>query len=81
MMGVTKMVILKAMLLSTLVISLVACSEHDSGASSGAANVETEKPSGVIPAHQLKAMERAKEVEGLLQKSEQDLRAKIDADS
>jgi len=35
----------------------------------------------VIPTHQLKAMERAKEVEGLLQKSEQDLRAKIDADS
>jgi len=73
------MAILKAILLSTLVLGVAACSEHDSDASANKA--ETEKPSGVIPTHQLKAMERAKEVEGLLQKSEQDLRAKIDADS
>jgi len=80
-MGVTKMAISKAILLSALVVSLVACSERDSDASAGAANAEAEKPSGVIPEHQLKALERAKEVEGLLKKSEQDLRAKIDADS
>jgi len=79
--GVRKMAISKAILLSVLVSSLAACSERDSGASTGAAKAEAEKPSGVIPAHQLKAMERAKEVEGLLQKSEQDLRAKIDEDS
>jgi len=75
------MAISKAIMLSTLVLSLAACSERESGASAEATKDETERPSGVIPAHQLKAMERAKEVEGLLQKSEQDLRAKIDEDS
>jgi len=75
------MAISKTILLSALLISLVACSERDSDASAGDVKVEAEKPSGVIPAHQLKAMERAKDVEGLLKKSEQDLRAKIDADS
>jgi len=75
------MAISKTILLSALLISLVACSERDSDASAGDVKAEAEKPSGVIPAHQLKAMERAKDVEGLLKKSEQDLRAKIDADS
>ncbi|GEM_PF-1616405 len=75
------MAISKTILLSALLVSLVACSERDSDASADAVKAELEKPSGVIPAHQLKAMERAKDVEGLLKKSEQDLRAKIDADS
>jgi hypothetical protein len=33
---------------------------------------ETEEPTGVIPKHQLKVLEDAKEVEGLLQQKMQD---------
>lgn len=75
------MKILKGILLSVLVFGIVGCSDRESSASVDSAGVEVEKPSGVIPDAQLKALDRAKEVEALMKKTEQDLRAKIDAES
>lgn len=76
-MGIMFMKIFTGVVMSALMLGLLACSDREPSADAA----EVEKPSGVIPERHLKALDRAKEVEGLMQKSEQDLRAKIDADS
>ena len=52
----------------------------EASAMSEEAKVESEKLEGVIPQAQLKAMEKAEQVEDVLKESEEDLRAKIEGE-
>ena len=69
----------KSLLICSLFI-MTACSGSEVPAEkdSGTTVEVNEKPAGVIPAHQLKALEKAKSVESLLQQTEQERRAKLE---
>ncbi len=65
------------------IVAVSACSGSESPQQSGSeTNIDKkEKPAGVIPQHQLKALDKAKGVEELLQETDQDRREKMDESS